>query len=266
MKTNTTTLLLSALITLCCMCSCHLDSSKTTGTADTEDYRDSEKWGKVIEDTFTISDFTAVQLMNNANVKLYQSDTLRIEVVGNEKAIENNEIAVQHNTLTICKKEGTPDDTPTITVRIYAPAISAIDIYGEGDCTFRTNATLDSDFAVNIYGSGDIDFEQLTCSDFTANIKGTGDIYAESITCSYATITVDGDGDINSDFKAKDITVTLNDAGKAKLNVDCTNLTVSANGTGDVKVKGQCESFIKSEKGLSSVNSRDLTMNKTIIK
>ena len=79
-------------------------------------------------------------------------------------------------------------------------------------------------------------------------------------------ITVNGDGDINSDFKAKDITVTLNDAGKAKLNVDCTNLTVSANGTGDVKVKGQCESFIKSEKGLSSVNSRDLTMNKTIIK
>lgn len=266
MKTKKITLLFSALIALCCMCSCNLDSSKTKGTAGTEDYRDSEKWGKVVENTISISDFTTLKLMNNANVILYQSDTLRIEVLGNEKAIENNEIAVQDNILTISKKEGAPDDTPTITVRIYTPTISDIDIYGDGDCAFMSNVAVDSDFAINIYGAGDIDIEELECADFTANIKGTGDIYAEFITCSDATIAADGDGNINCDFKAKDIAATHNGAGKAKLNVDCNNLTVSANGTGDMKVKGQCESFIKSEKGLGSIDSRGLTMNKTIIK
>jgi len=270
MKFKNIALLASAFAAILGLSSCKFDAKDITKQikeqAENEDYRDSEKWGKVVENTLDLNDFTSIKIMGNANVKFYQSDTVRIEVLGNEKAIGYNEISVINDTLTVNQKEKTPNNTPSILLRVYAPSVANVDVYGAGYVKFKTDVKLKNDLSINIYGAGYFDAEELACSNFKATIQGAGDIYAEEIECTGVDILVNGAGKISSDFDSNDIKVVLNGAGKARLDVNCNNLDVEANGVGDVKVKGECVMFNKSESAMGSIDSRELTMNKTNIK
>lgn len=255
-------------ITLSGATSCKLSKEElrtiTRKTAGKDDFRDSEKWGKVVTKTLDLSEFTHIILAGNADIKFRQGDSQSIEAYGNEKAIEGNDIRVENGTLIVTKKPDADKRLPSIKLIVTAPALKSIQVSGAGDIEMKDAVKLDNDLSIHISGAGDIDIKQLSCKNFDINISGAGDISAQKIKCKTATVNISGAGDMKADIKADDISVLISGAGDADLDVKCQNLNVSASGTGEIELEGECAHLIKQSGGMASIDSRKLTIRENI--
>ncbi|MCH5175934.1 MAG: DUF2807 domain-containing protein [Prevotellaceae bacterium] len=234
--------------------------------AHDNDFRDSEKWGKVITKPIEVSQFSHIYLAGNVDIKFTQGDSFSVEAYGNEKAIDANDIRVEGNALAVSKKEGVKGNVPTIKLLITAPSIESVDVAGAGDIVFKGETELAGDLDLTLSGAGDIDINKLKCNDLTITISGAGDVTAKKIKSEKATIKISGAGDIDAAIRATDISLTISGAGDADLDVQCDNLIVQASGTGDVDLKGECVNLTKSSSGMSSIDSRKLTVKNMNIK
>ena len=256
-------------ITLFNMTSCNLSAETkqriVRKAAGKDDFRDSEKWGKVVTKTLNLADFTHISLLGNADIKFTQGETLKVEACGNEKAIAENDISVKDGLLTIKHKESAPDQVPTIKLLITAPNLESIFVAGTGDIDLKDKAEFPGILDIIISGTGDVDIEQVKCRELTISISGAGDINAQKIKSRKASIAISGAGDLTADLKANDINVKINGAGNADLDVKCRNLNVTANGTGEVELKGECAHLTKQSGGLSSIDSRKLTIHEGVV-
>ena len=230
------------------------------------DYRDSEKWGKVITKPLELAPFSHIYLSGNVDVKFTQGDVLSVEAYGNEKAIETNDICVKGDALTVSKKEGTKGNVPSIKLLITAPTIESVDVSGAGDIDFKGETELAGNLDLTVSGAGDININKLKCNDLSVIISGAGDVNAKKVTSEKAKFQISGAGDIDASIKAADVTVAISGAGDASLDVKCNNLIVNAGGTGDVELKGECENLTKSSGGMASIDSRKLSVKSMSIK
>ena len=230
------------------------------------DYRDSEKWGKVITKPIELAPFTHIYLSGNVDVKFTQGDVLKVEAYGNEKAIETNDIKVEGNALVVSKKEGSKSNVPSIKLLITAPAIESVDVSGAGDIDFKGETELTGDLDLTVSGAGDININKLKCNTLSIIISGAGDVSAKKITSDKAKFQISGAGDIDASVRATDVTVAISGAGDASLDVKCGNLIVNAGGTGDVELKGECTNLTKSSGGMASIDSRKLSVKNISIK
>lgn len=229
-----------------------------------DDFRDSEKWGKVVTKTLALDNFTRIDLKGNADIKFRQGDTLKVEAIGNEKAIAENDITVGDGILTVAKKRGSAGTVPTIKLVITAPDLESIEVSGSGDIDIKDKAEFSSDLEILVSGAGDVDLEHIKCKQLTVHISGAGDISAQKIKCKKADISISGAGDMKADVKANDIRVEISSAGDADLDVKCQNLTVIAGGTGDIELKGECSHLSKQSGGMASIDSRQLEIHEGI--
>lgn len=259
---------LSLGLTLFGMASCNFSTETTKRIvrkeAGKDDFRDSEKWGKVVTKNLELDGFTHINLLGNADIKFRQGETLKVEVLGNEKAIAENDISVADGVLTIKHKETSPSRVPSIKLTITAPELESIDIAGAGDIDLKDEAEFAGDLAIHISGAGDVDIEKVKCKQLTIHISGAGDINAQKIKCKKADISISGAGDMKADVKANDINVEISGAGDADLDVQCQNLTVSAGGTGEIELKGECSHLTKKSGGLASIDSRRLAIHEGV--
>ena len=234
--------------------------------AGKDDFRDSEKWGKVITKTLDLSEFTHIDLTGNADIKFMQGDAMSVEAYGNEKAIEGNDIYVKDGTLTVSKKENADSRQPSIRIIITAPTLESINLAGAGDIEMKDTIEFAGDLDINVTGAGDVEINRLKCQNFSIHISGAGDIDAQKIKCKgKADVLISGAGDMKADMKANDISVAISGAGDADLDVKCQNLTVTAGGTGEIELKGECSHLTKNSSGLASIDSRKLSIHENIV-
>lgn len=258
MKTSNLFLSICLGISTLCLAACNYP--KDGIQIKTDNFRDSEKWGKVITRPIETSQFSHICLAGNADIKFTQGDTLSVEAYGNEKAIEATDIRVEGNVLTVSRKEDIRGNVPHIKLLITAPSIESVEVSGAGDIDFKGETELSGDLALTISGAGDIDINKLKCNALSVTINGAGDLTAKKIKSEKATMQINGTGDIDAEIKATDITLTVNGSGDADLDVKCNNLTVTASGTGDVELKGECITLTKSSGGMASIDSRKLNV------
>lgn len=232
--------------------------------AGKDDFRDSEKWGKVVTRTLTLDPFTHINLVGNADIKFHQGDELEVEVQGNENAIDLNDITAKDDTLTIRPKRSDKGIVPSIKLKVTAPNLESIDISGTGDIDLKDETHLEGDLAIHISGQGDIEVEHMKCRRLTIQLSGSGDITAQKIKCKKADISISGPGDMKADVKANDIHVDISGSGNADLDVKCKNLTVTAGGTGEIELKGECSHLTKQLGSMGSIDSRKLTIHEGI--
>lgn len=253
----------------CMMASCNFSKEDmkriVRKEAGKDDYRDSEKWGKVITQPIALEDFTHIELAGNADIKFRQGETLSVEAYGNEKAIESNDIKVVDGTLTVSKKSEVEEKLPSIKLIITAPTLESIHVAGVGDIEMKDTIEFASDFSIHVAGAGDVDIDRLKCQNFSLQISGAGDITAEKIKSKKADVQISGAGDLKADIKASDIHVQISGAGDADLDVKCQNLKVMASGTGEVELKGECAHLTKQSGGMASIDSRKLTIHEGIV-
>ena len=132
---------LSLVLAILSITSCNFSSDELNRIARKEagkdDFRDSEKWGKVVTQTLTLDAFTHIDLQGSADIKFTQGDTFKVEAFGNEKAIANNDISVANGTLVVKHAQGAPNRVPTIKLLITAPNLESIDVSGSGDIDLK---------------------------------------------------------------------------------------------------------------------------------
>ena len=230
------------------------------------DFRDSEKWGKVITRPLDVSPFSHIYLAGNVDVTFTQGDSLSVEAYGNEKAIDANDIRVEGDVLTVSRAEGSKGNIPSVKLLVTAPSIESVDVAGAGDIDFKGETKLTGNLDLTISGAGDVDINKLKCCVLNIKISGAGDVTAKKIACEKAELQISGAGDIDASIKATDISISISGAGDADMNVKCDNLTVRAGGTGDVELKGECVNLTKSSGGMASIDSRKLMVKNLNIK
>lgn len=261
----TASLGLTALVTTSCNFSTEQKQRIVRREAGKDDFRDSEKWGKVVTQTIETPAFTHIHQIGNADIKFTQGDELKVEAYGNEKAIAQNDITVQNGTLIVKYKDESTGTVPTIKLLVTAPNLESIVVSGSGDIDIKDEATLEGDLSILIKGAGDVDVERVKCQNLSILISGSGDITAKKIKCKKkADISISGAGDMKADLKASDINVSISGAGDADLDVKCQNLTVSAGGTGEIELKGECAHLTKQLSGRASIDSRRLEIHEDI--
>ena len=212
--------------------------------AGKDDFRDSEKWGKVVKTAIACDTFTHIELTGNADVKFKQGDEQSVEVQGNEKAIAEHDIDVKDGILTVKRKDENKTTIPSIKLVVTAPNLESIEVAGAGDIDMKDETELAGDLSVHI--------------------SGAGDISAQKIKCKKADVQISGTGDMTADLKANDINVEISGAGDANLDVKCQNLTVWAGGTGEIDLKGECSHLTKRSGGMASIDSRRLRVSSNI--
>ena len=264
-----TIMLISLGIALSSLASCNFSTEDmkriVRKEAGKDDYRDSEKWGKVMTKTLTLDDFTHINLEGNADIKFRQGDELSVEAYGNEHAINGNDIKVVDGTLQVSLKPNADKRQPTIRLTITAPTLESIHVSGAGDIELKDTIDLGNDLDISISGAGDVEIDRLKAKSFSLQISGAGDITAQKIKCKKkADISISGNGDMKADVKANDIQVTISGAGDADLDVKCQNLTVTAGGTGEIELKGECAHLTKQSSGKASIDSRKLAIHEGI--
>ena len=249
-------------IALAATTSCQFSNDKMKAIARKEagkdDFRDSEKWGKVITKTLDLEAFTHINLTGNVDVKFTQGDVLSVEACGNEKAIEGNDIRVENGVLLVSHKAGAEAKLPSIKLIVTAPTVESVQVSGTGDIDIKKTAELDNDLSITVSGTGDVDLNEVVCKALNIQIGGEGDVTAKHIRCTTANVAISGTGDVKSDLTATNINVSISGAGDAELDVQCDNLTVTASGTGEVELKGKCVSLTKTSNGMASIDSRKL--------
>lgn len=232
-------------------------------------FRDSEKWGKVVTQTLNLDAFAHIVMDGNADIDLRQGDGFSVEVTGNEKAIEANDIQVEkaqkedENTLHVIAKDATRN-MPSIKLIITVPDLRSVKVNGDGDLEIKGDDFYANDLNIEINGDGDFEAPHVDCADLFIVINGDGDVIAKKFNCEDATIQMNGNGDITTDFKANNIDLQLSGDGEANLDVKCDNLKVSAGGKGEVKLKGKCKNLTKQSIGKASLDSRRLLVSGSI--
>ncbi len=246
---------------------------------ENHEYRDSEKWGKVVEKEIGDSTqmFQKIQIDGNVEVVFTQGDVCKIKAYGNEKAIDEYQFSTENNvdnTITQVinlknfsyeknkENHNVDKNTPAITVYITAPRLEDITVYGAGDIKFDSDLAQEENLSITINGAGDVDVENVEIGAFECTINGAGDITAESIKCSgNADFTINGAGDIDTKLKCENAKLQVNGAGDIGLNVKCNELIANCNGVGDIKLKGECNQLIKSDGAIGGIDSRNLKVN-----
>jgi len=240
------TIAVAAVMTTSCGMSSHDIKLILNGSEDADGYRDSGKWGEVIDKTInTDQQFNAILINGGCNVDFTQSDSISLVAHGNENAIEAYEIKVKDSTLVISKKKefNKTVTLPKITLNISHPEIN--DVF--------------------INGAGDMESKKIECEGFSINVNGAGDFISKKITCNKkAEFTISGAGDIDSNVKAQKVNTTISGAGDAKVEVDCTDLYVTVMGAGEIELKGKCINFHRGTTNFNSIDSKKLQYKKKI--
>jgi hypothetical protein len=233
-------------------------------------FRDSEKWGKVVTKTLELDDFVHIVMDGNADIDLRQGEEFSVEVTGNEKAIEANDIRVEKaqkegdNTLHVIAQYSSRHSLPSIKLNITVPDLRSVKVNGDGDLEIKGDDFYTGDLDIEINGDGDFEAPHVGCGTLSIIINGDGDVVAKKFTCDEATLQMNGNGDITTDLKAKNIDLQLSSDGEANLDVKCDNLNVSAGGSGEVKLKGKCKNLTKQSFGKASLDSRRLQVSGNI--
>lgn len=252
-------------------------------------FRDSEKWGKVVKTNLDIDEFSEIELWSSADIEFYQSDTFRIVIEGNEKAIDAYKFETVADTLedtiptrrliATWNKDLYSSHTPSVRLHIYAPTLHSVQIESDGDIDLKDSVNVGK-LAIRINGAGDVDIRNLECDDLDVNIQGAGDvsvkrIKANSLKASIdgagdvhvrratltgnATLEVNGAGDIEGNIKGRNILASSQGAGDIDLEVECDEVTVISEGAGDVEIEGETKVLKKSRQALGTTTTKKLS-------
>jgi hypothetical protein len=145
----------------------------------------------------------------NADIDLRQGEDFSVEVTGNEKAIEANDIKVEKaekegdNTIHVVAKDA-PRNLPSIKLKIIVPDLRSVKVNGDGDLEIKGDDFFTGDLDIKINGDGDFEAPHVDCAKLNIIINGDGDVVAKKFNCEDVTIQMDGNGDITTPQQARD--------------------------------------------------------------
>lgn len=164
-----------------------------------------------------------------------------LTVIGHPDDLDNMEISVKNNTLTIAIKKGYRSKTRQ-SIEIYArnPILKGASISGTG----------------NIDIAGKLDGGENKFS-----VSGTGSISIEKLDCKTATFSISGTGSIDCPVvKADNLTTSVSGTGSVKIaQVDSNEIKIKSSGTGRVAMSGKVKDVTMTTSGTGKIDAENLT-------
>ena len=229
-----------------CLVSCDKIADKAMQammeSVSNHDYKDSEKWGKVVTLDIPTLDFQEVELSGAIRLEYKQDSIYSVQVYGNEKAIGAYSITSEEEELVASLKEGTGTinkNTPAITLRITAPFITEIQASGASDIILKDSISQDKELDINIGGAGNVKIDNL------------------SLTEDLEVITT-GAANLEGRVECRKLKLKMSGAGNGKLYIHSQQARVAASGAANVTISGECHDFTYTATGSSSVNREGL--------
>ena len=224
-----------------CLVSCDKMADKAMQammeSVSNHDYKDSEKWGKVVTLDIPTLDFQEVELSGAIRLEYKQDSIYSVQVYGNEKAIEAYSITSEEEELVASLKEGTGTinkNTPAITLRITAPFITEIQASGASDIILKDSISQDKELDINIDGAGNVKMDNLC---LTENVE----------------VITTGAANLEGRVECRKLKLKMSGAGNGKLDIYCQQVRVSASGAANVTLTGECHDYEAIATGSSSV-------------
>ena len=186
-----------------------------------------------IELTLETLPFDRIRLESSSDVRIIQSDNHRVIISGLERDVNDVEVRVIDDRLTI---EENGNQSSDLLIKVYVPEISDLESTGSslvyGESFFTQNRNMD----IRLTGSGEIDFA-IDTDDLDVELTGSGYVYLEG---NVQTLDADlsGSGWLRSfSLESDHADVRIEGSGSTELTV-VTDLDVFITGSGDVFYKG----------------------------
>ncbi|MCF8363600.1 MAG: DUF2807 domain-containing protein [Prolixibacteraceae bacterium] len=213
--------------------------------------------GAIVSETYSVSEFTAVELESVFNVEILQGDQPFIEILGHENMIDEVDLWVNSRGVLNIDLAGGCYNNFELTVFVTTPVLESVKLESTGDIyidgfedlshlyiTNNSTGTIWSDkylivsdeLDIRNNSTGDVDLI-VTAPDINVDIDGTGDVilYGE---CYEQSVRTDGTGHYKAfDLLSEIASVNSNGTGDVEVNVS-EELTIRLNSTGDVFYTG----------------------------
>lgn len=191
----------------------------------------------ITKEVITDVNFNAVKLMGSPDVVYTQTDgKTHIEIYGSDNIVDLLDVFVEKGTLIVKFKNNTQiQNDGKLEVRVSAPALNKMEVYGSGDITLAKGITTNKDIAFSVNGSGDIDGSNISCSQLTVAVNGSGDIKLNNLKTESTGVQVNGSGDITLSGTTQTANYSVSGSGDisaAKLKADKVSAKVA--GSGDI--------------------------------
>lgn len=241
--------------------------------------RDSEEWGKVIQQEYQLEDFEKVKTGGLVDVVFTQGEDFSVIAEGNEKVLPLYDFSVEEGTLVVTTKKDKIRNIPFMRLLVTAPTLTNIDIMGVGDVMMQQYVEFFNDLDIHISGTGDIEIDSLLCDAFMAEISGAGDIEIRRLQCQSADVRmsgvgdtdvkkitcqddaafiVTGAGDVDTKVKCRNLTVEVTGDGEASIKCDSEHVTATVGGTGIIDLEGTTHDIVVNKSGLGNISTRQL--------
>ena len=183
-----------------------------------------------------ISNVTAINVNIACQLILVQGNSPNIEILGNDKAVDNVKTQIRNGKLTLThQREARRVRKDDIVVKIEVSDLKRLDIGGAVDMKTVRELVFD-DFTLNVSGVGNVEM-QLIANSFRLNCSGVGrvDIAGEA---NDVRMVVSGVGNVRAtNFKAKNARVIHSGVGSVLLHAE-ENLNASVSGIGSISYAG----------------------------
>ncbi|MGZ8557010.1 MAG: head GIN domain-containing protein [Chitinophagaceae bacterium] len=195
--------------------------------------------GPVVTETRTTANFSGVELKVPGNLYFTEGPLYKVELQSQQNILNEIETIMSGNDLVIRFRHNHINlkSGEDIIVKITAPAISKLEVYGSGNIESQTlfNPAF---LRLTLNGSGNIRLQKVETGLLDAEINGSGKIIMiEGVTLNQS-LKISGSGEMDFvNFIAKKTNARISGSGSIKVNVAET-LDVSITGSGSVRYRG----------------------------
>jgi len=209
-------------------------------TSDGKDGKRTVEAGPTTTQSYDLKGFTGVKVTGPDDVVIRQGDAFAITAKGPKNEIDELEIKLDGDTLSIGRKRSgftfSNHDGKGLQVEITMPKLSKLPLTGSGSIDADT---VDGDTVEAVVtGSGDLKVAKLTGKRADLTISGSGDIEIGGGTIGTGDYSVTGSGNIDADGLVAD-TLDVSITGSGDVEAQATGAAdVSILGSGDATISG----------------------------
>ena len=199
----------------------------------------SEDGGPRVERNYQVGSFDRIELAGAYDTNVRTGSAPSVRAQGNQKAIDNLEVAVKDGVLVVRHKKKMSwgwhhDGKVTLTVTV--PSLRGAELAGSGD--INIDRVAGDSFNGTIAGSGNLKVDHIEVAKLKLEIAGSGNATAGSGRARSADYAIAGSGGIDAKGIAVD-TASVSIAGSGDIDAQASNTaSVSIMGSGNVELSG----------------------------
>ena len=158
--------------------------------------------GPVVTRSFDFTDFDAICVNGNADIRFTQADSWEVTLSTNENIFDLLDYKVEDGVLIIQTEDYQTVVAKTYDLTIQAPDLRRIEVNGAGDFLFPAGLRTEGDLEIEVNGAGDLEFHGIVCQGLKIESNGAGDIDADGLDVGTVEIEISGIGDVSVSGKA----------------------------------------------------------------